>query len=107
MRVFFDAAKMQAKGTRPEEPKKITQQRYKTHYCKPPERAGVSYVMSSILRTYVNSEENDEVCTAIVPHVMHYVPNISPYAVGATAPAATNCGFSASMGVIETTRIRL
>ena len=87
MRVFFDAAEMQAKGTRPEELKKIIQQRYKTHYYKPPERAGVSYMMSPILRTYVNSEENDAVCTTIVPHVMHYVPNVSPDAVGAATPA--------------------
>jgi|SRR5579871_1798289 len=87
MRVFFDAAEMQAKGTPPEELKKMIQERYKTHYYKPPERAGVSYMMSPILRTYVNSEENEEVCTTIVPHVMHYVPNVSPEAVGAATPA--------------------
>ena len=87
MRVFFDAAEMQAKGTPPEELKKIIQERYKTHYYKPPERAGVSYMMSPILRTYVNPENNEDVCTAIVPHVMHYVPNVSPEAVGAATPA--------------------
>jgi hypothetical protein len=70
MRVFFDPAEMQAKGTPPEELKKIIQERYKTHYYKPPERAGVSYMMSPILRTYVNPENNDDVCTTIVPHVM-------------------------------------
>lgn len=48
MRVFFDAAEMQAKGTRPEELKKIIQERYKTHYYKAPERAGVSYMMAPI-----------------------------------------------------------
>src|SRR4029077_14754214 len=36
MRVFFDSAEMQAKGTPPEELKKTIQQRYKTHYYKPP-----------------------------------------------------------------------
>ena len=87
MRVFFDAAEMEAKGTRPEELKKIIQERYKTHYYKPPERAGVSYMMSPILRTYVNPEENEAVCTTIVPHVMHYLPNVSPDAVGAATPA--------------------
>jgi len=45
MRVFFDAAEMQSKGTSPEELKKLIQQRYKTHYYKPPERAGVSYML--------------------------------------------------------------
>src|SRR5467141_4793964 len=54
MRVFFDAAEMQAKGAPPEELKKIIQDRYKAKYYKAPERAGVSYMLSPILRTYVN-----------------------------------------------------
>src|SRR5215470_11035004 len=52
MRVFFDAAEMQAKGTPPRELKRIIQDRYRTHYYKAPERAGVSYMLSPILRTY-------------------------------------------------------
>jgi hypothetical protein len=87
MRVFFDAAEMQARGTPPQELKKTIQDRYKAGYYKPPERAGVSYMMSPILRTYVNPDENDQVVTAIVPHVMHYTPNVSNQAVGAGMPA--------------------
>jgi hypothetical protein len=86
MRVFFDAAEMQAKGTQPEELKKIIQQRYKTHYYKPPERAGVSYMLSPILRTYVNPDQSDEVTTANIPHVMYYAPNVSDREVGAATP---------------------
>ncbi len=51
MRVFFDAAEMQAKGMPPEELKKMIQGRYKTGYYKAPDRAGVSYMLSPILRT--------------------------------------------------------
>jgi hypothetical protein len=36
MRVFFDAAEMEANGTPPEELKKLIQERYKTHYYQPP-----------------------------------------------------------------------
>jgi hypothetical protein len=61
MRVFFDAAEMQAKGTPPEELKKIIQDRYKAGYYKAPERAGVSYMLSPILRTYGNPDQNDSV----------------------------------------------
>src|SRR5579871_4642206 len=86
MRVFFDAAEMQAKGTPPEELKKLIQQRYKTHYYKPPERAGVSYMLSPILRTYVNPDQNDDVTTANIPHVMYYAPNVSDKDVGAATP---------------------
>jgi hypothetical protein len=86
MRVFFDAAEMQAKGTPPEKLKKVIQQRYSTQYYKAPERAGVSYMLSPILRTYVNPEENDTVATANIPHVMYYAPNVSVKDVGAAIP---------------------
>src|SRR5256886_15187003 len=67
MRVFFDAAEMQAKGTPPGELKRIIQGRYKAGFYKTPERAGVSYMLSPILRTYVNSDENENVATSNVP----------------------------------------
>ncbi len=86
LQVFFDAAEMQAKGTPPEELKKIIQERYRTHYYKAPERAGVSYMQSPILRTYINPDANDNVATANVPHVMHYAPNVSNEDVGGASP---------------------
>jgi len=87
MRVFFDAAEMQAKGMPPEELKKLIQERYRTKYYKAPERAGVSYMLSPIHRLYVSPDENETVVTDNTPHIMHYVPNISNEAVGgATLP---------------------
>ena len=50
MRVFFDAAEMQAKGTPPGELKRIMKDRFKTGYYKAPERAGVSYMLAPIHR---------------------------------------------------------
>jgi hypothetical protein len=83
MRVFFDAAEMQAKGTPPEELKKIIKERFKTGYYKAPERAGVSYMLSPILRTYANPEESgDNVPTLNIPHVMYYAPNVSNEDIG-------------------------
>jgi hypothetical protein len=84
MRVFFDIAEMQAKGTQPGELKSVIQERYKTGYYKAPERAGCSYMLSPILRTYVNPDENDNVATASVPHVMCYAPNVSTKEIGVT-----------------------
>ena len=86
MRVFFDAAEMQAKGTPPGELKKIIKDRYKTGYYKAPERAGISYMLSPILRTYIKPEENDTVATANVPHVMYYAPNVSNEDIGGGKP---------------------
>jgi hypothetical protein len=77
MRGFFDIAEMQAKGTQPETLKRLIQERYKTGYYKASERAGCSYMLSPILRTYVNPDASDNVVTASVPHVMCYAPNVS------------------------------
>jgi len=82
MRVFFDAAQMQAKGTPPGKLKKIIKDRFKTGYYKAPERAGISYMLSPILRTYFNPEESDKVVTMNYPHVMYYAPDISNEDIG-------------------------
>jgi hypothetical protein len=82
MRIFVDAAEMQAKGTAPGELKNIMKERYKTGYYKAPERAGVSYMLSPILRTYFNPEEGERVLTMNYPHVMYYAPNVSNKDIG-------------------------
>jgi hypothetical protein len=87
LRVFFDAAEMQARGTSSVELKKIIQDRYKTGYYKAPERAGISYMLSPVLRTYFNPDENDGVGTFNVPHVMYYAPDVSSKDVGGGKPA--------------------
>jgi hypothetical protein len=86
LRVFLDIAEMQAKGTRPQEVKRIIQERYKTKAYKAPERAGVSYMLSPVLRTYTNPEVDGSVATSNIPHVMHYAPNVSNEDVGAAFP---------------------
>jgi hypothetical protein len=86
MRVFFDAAEMQAKGTPPGELKKIIKDRYKAGSYKAPERAGVSYMLSPILRTYENPEESDRVITINHPHVMYYAPNVANEDIGGGKP---------------------
>jgi hypothetical protein len=82
MRDFFDIAKLQAQGTPPEQLKKLMQERYKTGYYTPPKAAGCSYMLSPILRTYVNPDVDDSVVTASVPHVMCYAPNVTTKEIG-------------------------
>jgi hypothetical protein len=86
MQVFFDIAVMQASGTSSMELKKIIQERFKKGYYKAPERAGISYMLSPILRTYTNPDENEHVITANVPHVMYYAPNVTSHDVGGAKP---------------------
>ena len=88
LQVFLDIAEMQAKGTPPQQLKGLIQQRYKTGYYKAPERAGVAFMLSPILRTYDNPDESGKVSTASYPHVMHYVPNVSEKDIGAVKPTA-------------------
>ena len=86
MRVFFDAAAMQARGTPPGELKKIIQDRYKKGFYKAPGRAGVSYMLSPVLRTYENPEESDRVTTTNYPHIMYYAPDVSNEDIGGGKP---------------------
>jgi hypothetical protein len=86
MRVFLDAAEMQAKGTPPGELKRIIQDRYKAGFYKAPERAGISYMLSPVLRTYFSPEESDRVMTINFPHVMYYAPDISNEDIGGGKP---------------------
>lgn len=84
--VFLDIAEMQAKGMPPREVKQIIQRRFETDVYKAPDRAGVSYMLSPVLRTYTNPEQNGNVATSNIPHVMHYAPNVSSEDVGAASP---------------------
>jgi hypothetical protein len=59
------------------------QERFKSGYYHAPERAGISYMLSPILRTYFNPEENDKVVTINYPHVMYYAPDVSGKDIGA------------------------
>jgi len=86
MRVFFDAAELQARGTPPEELKRIIQQRFTTHYYHSPERAGLAYMLSPVLRTYTNPDSDENVVTANVPHVMYYAPDVSNEDIGGAKP---------------------
>jgi hypothetical protein len=56
--------------------------RFKKGYYKAPERVGISYMLSPILRTYFNPEESDGVITINYPHVMYYAPNVSNEDIG-------------------------
>ena len=98
MRVFFDAAEMQARGTPPEKLKRIIQQRYKTKYYKAPARAGVSYMLSPILRTYTNPDGNEDVATIDFPHVMHYAPNVSNEEIGGAKLKPEDLGYLVQHG---------
>lgn len=82
MRVIFDAAEMQAKGTPAPELKKIIQERFRNGTYKAPKRSGVSYMLAPIQRTYKDPEIDDTIETLNYPHVMYFAPGISNEEIG-------------------------
>jgi hypothetical protein len=82
MRVYFDAAKMQADGTAPGRLKEIMKDRFKTGYYKAPERSGISYMLSPILRAYTDPDTSDAIMTFNMPHYMFYAPDVTNEDIG-------------------------
>lgn len=82
MPVFFDIARMRAQGTPPGELKKLIKHRYKTGYYKAPERAGISYMLSPVMRAYSDPEQSNGVMTFNYPHYMFYAPDVSNEDIG-------------------------
>jgi hypothetical protein len=82
MQVFLDAAQAQAKGMPPNELKALMQERFKTGHYKPPARAGISYMLAPIMRTYDDPETSPKMSTASHPHVMYFAPNVSGKDIG-------------------------
>lgn len=88
MRPLFDIAKLQAEDVSPEQSKSIIKDRYKTGFYKAPERAGISYMLSPVLRAYQNPDQNNKIGTFNFPHYMFYAPNVHNIDIGGTLPPA-------------------
>jgi hypothetical protein len=86
LRIFLDAAALQAKGTPAPELKRIIQQRTTAGFYKAPERAGIAYMLSPVLRTYSNPDAGEDVMTSNYPHVMYYAPDVSNADIGGATP---------------------
>jgi hypothetical protein len=83
MPVYFDMAEMRASGTPAEELKAIVVERWETGQYKAPERAGISYMLAPMFRTYTNPDvEVNKVGTTNAPHYMFYAPGVSNEDIG-------------------------
>jgi len=86
LRIFLDAAALQAKGTPAPELKRIIQQRTTAGFYKAPARAGIAYMLSPVLRTYSNPDAGEDVMTSNYPHIMYYAPDVSNADIGGATP---------------------
>ena len=82
MQVFFDLAELRAAGTSAEAAMATIKDSYETGHYRAPKRAGISYMLAPVFRTYVNPEETDLIATMNVPHYMFYAPGVSNDQIG-------------------------
>jgi hypothetical protein len=87
MRIFIDAAEMQAGGTPPRELKETMLRRLAAGYYEAPRRGGVAYMLAPIVRTYTNPDQGEDALTTNIPHVMYFAPNLSNQDVGGVFPS--------------------
>jgi hypothetical protein len=88
MRIFIDAAEMQARGTPPRQVKETMLRRLAENYYQAPERGGIAYMLAPIVRTYTNPDQTEDALTVNIPHVMYFAPNLSNRDVGGAYPTA-------------------
>ena len=60
----------------------MIRERFQSGYYNAPSRAGVSYMLSPVMRNYVSPDKNDTVMTMNIPHYMFYAPNVSNEDIG-------------------------
>ena len=84
--VYLDVAKWRASGKyTPAQVKKMVQDGFRKERYKAPSRAGVSYMLAPMMRTYPApepSEASKQVVSMHMPHYMFYAPNVKNDEIG-------------------------
>jgi hypothetical protein len=82
MRVLFDVAAARASGMPASDLKDTLKGRFASGYYRAPERGGIAFMLSPILRAYRDASSGDEVGTFMYPHYMVYAPGVTNEDVG-------------------------
>ena len=81
LKVIMDAAALRIRGLSPTALKSEVERRYKSGTYKPPEKSGLSYMISPVMRTV--GPPDMKVRTMAMPHFMFYAANVSNQDIGA------------------------
>jgi hypothetical protein len=81
LKVIMDAATLRIQGMSPVALKAEIETRYRNKTYRVPEKAGLSYMVAPIVRTWMLPDWN--VHTMPMPHLMFYAPNITKEDIGA------------------------
>jgi hypothetical protein len=82
LKVIMDTATLRARGMSPAALKAEIERRYRNNIYKAPEKAGLSYMVSPIMRAL--GPPDMKLHTLAMPHLMFYAPGITNEDIGAT-----------------------
>jgi hypothetical protein len=98
LNVLIDVAALRAAGASPIALKHEIERRYRTGRYKPPVKAGLSYMISPVMRTWL---PDSTVHTMSGPHVMFYAPNVTSKDIGAMPDSLPRYPFALQEGIPE------
>jgi len=96
LRVLMDAEALRIRGMTPPALKAEIERRYDMKRYRAPEKAGLSYMLSPVMRTWL---PDGTVHTMSVPHVMFYAPGVTDEDIGALPNVARGYPFIIREGV--------
>ena len=99
LKVIMDAAMLRIQGMSPAALKAETENRYKNKTYQVPEKAGLSYMVAPIMRTWMLPDW--QVHTMPMPHLMFYAPNIKNEDIGAVPNSSLLYPFIFKEGIAE------
>jgi hypothetical protein len=103
LKVIMDVALLRAQGMGPTAVKAEIEKRYQNKTYKVPERAGLSYMVAPIMRTWMMPDW--QVHTMPMPHLMFYAPNTTNEDIGAAPNSSLLYPFTFKEGIAEQTYI--
>jgi hypothetical protein len=103
LKVIMDAATLRIQGMSPVALKAEMENRYKNKIYRVPERAGLSYMIAPVMRTWTLPDW--KVRTMSWPHLMFYAPKITDEDIGAVPTSSLLYPFAFKEGIAEQTYI--
>src|SRR5258706_1118565 len=99
LKVIMDTATLRAQGMSPVALKAEIENRYKNKTYKAPERAGLSYMIAPVMRTWMVPDW--KVHTMPMPHLMFYAANMTNEDIGAVPNSSLLYPFIFKEGIAE------
>jgi hypothetical protein len=99
LKVIMDAATLRIQGMSPVALKAEIENRYKNKIYKVPEKAGLSYMIAPVMRTWTLPDWI--VHTMPMPHLMFYAPKITNEDIGAVPTSSLLYPFAFKEGIAE------